>query len=184
MTSAEAHENVTSETPSEPTVTFDDLGLPENLLAAVKSLGFVTPSSIQERAIPELLAGRDITGIAQTGTGKTAAFGLPMLAALDPSERNVQALVLAPTRELAIQVSEAIESFAQHIDGLEVLAVYGGSPYPPQIRALKSGVQVVVGTPGRVIDHLERGTLDLNNIRFLVLDEADEMLRMGFAEDV
>ncbi|WP_334168944.1 DEAD/DEAH box helicase [Timonella senegalensis] len=185
MTAAEVNETSgTTEAPEEPSITFDDLGLPENLLAAVKQLGFTKPSTIQERAIPELLKGSDITGIAQTGTGKTAAFGLPMLAALDPELRAVQALVLAPTRELAMQVAEAIETFASHVDGLEVLAVYGGSPYPPQIRALKTGVQVVVGTPGRVIDHLDRGTLDLSNIRFLVLDEADEMLRMGFAEDV
>jgi len=150
----------------------------------VQDLGFTTPSDIQSAAVPALLSGRDITGVAQTGTGKTAAFGLPLLAAVDPEQRSVQALVLTPTRELALQVSEAIASFATHLDGLDVLAVYGGSPYQPQIRALAQGAQVVVGTPGRVMDHLAKGTMDLADVRFLVLDEADEMLRMGFAEDV
>ncbi|MEP7794069.1 DEAD/DEAH box helicase, partial [Sanguibacter sp. 25GB23B1] len=165
-------------------VTFADLGLPAPLLQAVLDLGFTIPSLIQERAIPALLAGNDITGVAQTGTGKTAAFGLPMLAAIDPNLRQTQALVLAPTRELAMQVAEAIESFAKHLPGIEVIPVYGGAPYQQQVRSLSRGAQVVVGTPGRVIDHLERGTLKLDGIRFLVLDEADEMLRMGFAEDV
>ncbi|ACV08963.1 DEAD/DEAH box helicase [Jonesia denitrificans] len=165
-------------------LTFADLNLPNQIQRAVDDLGFTVPSKIQQQAIPVLFEGRDITGIAQTGTGKTAAFGIPLLASIDTSVRQVQALVLAPTRELAIQVSEAIESFARHMPGLETLAVYGGSPYPPQIRALKTGVHVVVGTPGRVIDHIERGTLDLSQVRFLVLDEADEMLRMGFADDV
>lgn len=167
-----------------PAVTFADLGLPAPLLQAVLDLGFTIPSLIQEQAIPALLAGNDITGVAQTGTGKTAAFGLPMLAAIDPNLRQTQALVLAPTRELAMQVAEAIESFAKHLPGLEVIPVYGGAPYQQQVRSLSRGAQVVVGTPGRVIDHLERGTLKLDGIRFLVLDEADEMLRMGFAEDV
>ncbi|MBI9115392.1 DEAD/DEAH box helicase [Sanguibacter suaedae] len=171
-------------TPETAATTFADLGLPAPLLRAVLDLGFTVPSSIQERAIPALLSGSDITGVAQTGTGKTAAFGLPMLAAIDPSVRQTQALVLTPTRELAMQVAEAIETFAKHMDGLEVVPVYGGSPYQPQVRSLSRGAQVVVGTPGRVIDHLERGTLKLDGIRFLVLDEADEMLRMGFAEDV
>jgi ATP-dependent RNA helicase DeaD len=163
---------------------FSDLGLPAALERAVADLGFVTPSAIQEQAIPALLSGRDITGVAQTGTGKTAAFGLPLLAAIDPAQRHVQALVLTPTRELAMQVADAIESFAAHLPKVDVVAVYGGSPYQPQQRALAGGAQVVVGTPGRVIDHLERGTLVLDDVRFLVLDEADEMLRMGFAEDV
>ena len=169
----------------EPTgPTFASLGLPAQLMAAVDKLGFVTPSAIQARAIPELLAGRDITGVAQTGTGKTAAFGLPLLAAIDPKLRKVQALVLAPTRELAMQVADAIESFATELDDVRVLPVYGGAPYIPQQRALRDGVHVVVGTPGRIKDHLDRGALRLDDIRFLVLDEADEMLRMGFAEDV
>ncbi|MFB9953763.1 DEAD/DEAH box helicase [Cellulomonas denverensis] len=167
-----------------PAVTFADLGLPPALLGAVTDLGFTTPTAIQAEAIPALLAGRDITGVAQTGTGKTAAFGLPLLAAVDPELPEVQALVLAPTRELAQQVAEALSSFAEGIDGLEVVAVYGGSPFLPQVRSLKRGAQVVVGTPGRVIDHLDRGTMTLDGVKFLVLDEADEMLRMGFAEDV
>jgi ATP-dependent RNA helicase DeaD len=186
-------ENTTPETTApeapapepEPTgPTFASLGLPAQLMAAVDKLGFVTPSAIQARAIPELLAGRDITGVAQTGTGKTAAFGLPLLAAIDPKLRKVQALVLAPTRELAMQVADAIESFATELDDVRVLPVYGGAPYIPQQRALRDGVHVVVGTPGRIKDHLDRGALKLEDIRFLVLDEADEMLRMGFAEDV
>ncbi|BDZ43648.1 DNA helicase [Paraoerskovia sediminicola] len=164
--------------------TFADLGLPAELLSAISDLGFVTPSAIQAQAIPTLLGGRDITGIAQTGTGKTAAFGLPLLAAIDPKLRAVQALVLAPTRELAMQVAEAIETFAARMPGVEVVALYGGAPFGPQARALTHGAQIVVGTPGRVIDHLERKTLKLDAIRFLALDEADEMLRMGFAEDV
>ncbi|WP_066588869.1 DEAD/DEAH box helicase [Cellulomonas timonensis] len=167
-----------------PTIKFSELGLPEALERAVADLGFEIPSAIQAEAIPALLAGRDITGVAQTGTGKTAAFGLPLLAAVDPSLREVQALVLTPTRELAMQVAEAIETFAKHLPGVEVIAVYGGSPFLPQQRALARGAQIVVGTPGRVIDHLERRTLRPDNVRFLVLDEADEMLRMGFAEDV
>jgi ATP-dependent RNA helicase DeaD len=166
------------------TPTFADLGLPDALERIVADLGFVIPTAIQTEAIPALLSGRDITGVAQTGTGKTAAFGLPLLASVDPQLREVQALVLTPTRELAMQVAEAIESFAAHIPGLEVIAVYGGSPFLPQQRALTRGAQVVVGTPGRVIDHLERHTLHLDAVKFLVLDEADEMLRMGFAEDV
>jgi ATP-dependent RNA helicase DeaD len=174
--------------PAAPTspadLTFDDLALPAELLAAVNDLGYVIPSAIQAAAIPALLDGSDITGIAQTGTGKTAAFGLPLLAAIDPRLRAVQALVLTPTRELAIQVADAIETMATHLDGVRVVPVYGGSSYVPQLKALASGTQVVVGTPGRVIDHLERGTLKLADLRFLVLDEADEMLRMGFAEDV
>ena len=165
-------------------VTFADLGLPEEILAAVTAMGFVTPTPIQAAAIPALLDLRDVVGIAQTGTGKTAAFGLPMLAIVDAEEAGVQALVLAPTRELAMQSAQAIEDFASRTRGLDVVAVYGGSPYGPQISALKRGAQVVVGTPGRIIDLIEKGALDLGAVRMLVLDEADEMLRMGFAEDV
>ncbi|KGM13394.1 DEAD/DEAH box helicase [Cellulomonas bogoriensis] len=161
-----------------------DLGLPRALLDAVLDLGFTRPTPIQAEAIPPLLAGRDLTGVAQTGTGKTAAFGLPLLAAVDPAVGEVQALVLTPTRELAMQVAEALESFARNLRGLTVVPVYGGAPFLPQQRALARGAQVVVGTPGRVIDHLDRRTLKLDAVRFLVLDEADEMLRMGFAEDV
>ncbi|MFH5823238.1 DEAD/DEAH box helicase [Georgenia sp. AZ-5] len=189
---AEAHEStptgaadaVAEEAAQAPFVTFADLGLPAQLLDAVSDLGFTTPTDIQAEAIPVLLAGRDVVGIAQTGTGKTAAFGLPLLAEVDPARRAVQALVLSPTRELAMQVSDAIASFAHRTRDLRVLPVYGGSSYTPQLRALKDGAQVVVGTPGRVMDLIERGALDLGELRFLVLDEADEMLRMGFAEDV
>ena len=166
------------------TVTFASLGLPEEILAAVTDMGFRVPTPIQAAAIPPLLELRDVVGIAQTGTGKTAAFGLPLLAIVDADERDVQALVLAPTRELAMQSAQAIEDFAARTARLDVVPVYGGSPYGPQIGALKRGAQVVVGTPGRVIDLIEKGALDLSNVRMLVLDEADEMLRMGFAEDV
>ncbi|MDC4233236.1 DEAD/DEAH box helicase [Actinomyces sp. B33] len=165
-------------------VSFASLGLPEDILAAVTDMGYRTPTPIQEQAIPALLDLRDVVGIAQTGTGKTAAFGLPMLAIVEAAEKRVQSLVLAPTRELALQSAQAIEDFAAQSRGLDVVAVYGGSPYGPQIAALKKGAQVVVGTPGRVIDLIEKGALDLSGIRMLVLDEADEMLRMGFAEDV
>ena len=165
-------------------LTFADLGLPADLLSAVVDLGFTVPTDIQAEAIPVLLSGRDVVGIAQTGTGKTAAFGLPLLAAVDPAKREVQALVLTPTRELAMQVADAIASFAHRTRDLTVLPVYGGSSYVPQLRALKDGAQVVVGTPGRVMDLIERGSLKLRGVRFLVLDEADEMLRMGFADDV
>ena len=164
--------------------TFDELGLPPALQAAIADLGFTTPSAIQAQAVPALLSGRDIVGVAQTGTGKTAAFGLPLLASIDPDVHAVQAIVLTPTRELAMQVADAIQSFATHLPGLNVLAVYGGSPFLPQQRALARGAQVVVGTPGRVLDHLDRRTLKMDDVTFLVLDEADEMLRMGFAEDV
>ncbi|MHB1063292.1 MAG: DEAD/DEAH box helicase [Georgenia sp.] len=164
--------------------TFASLGLPADLLAAVEDLGFTVPTDIQAEAIPVLLSGRDVVGIAQTGTGKTAAFGLPLLAAVDPARRSVQALVLTPTRELAMQVADAIASFAHRTRDLRVLPVYGGSSYIPQLRALKDGAQVVVGTPGRIMDLIERGSLQLGGVRFFVLDEADEMLRMGFAEDV
>lgn len=163
---------------------FAELGLPDALVAATARLGFTTPTPIQAAAVPQLLAGHDLVGVAGTGTGKTAAFGLPLLAAVDPDLDAVQGLVLAPTRELALQVADALASFAAQIAGVQVVAVYGGAPYLPQKRALAAGAQVVVGTPGRVIDHLERGTLRLDQVRYLVLDEADEMLAMGFAEDV
>ena len=163
---------------------FTDLGLPETLLAALREVGYESPSPIQAATIPPLLAGRDVLGQAQTGTGKTAAFALPALARLDATAGKPQVLVLAPTRELAIQVAEAFQKYAHHIPGFQILPIYGGQGYGPQLHALKRGVHVVVGTPGRVIDHLERGTLDLSELRMLVLDEADEMLRMGFIDDV
>ncbi len=163
---------------------FADFGLPAPLLDALSAVGYESPSPIQAATIPPLLAGRDVLGQAQTGTGKTAAFALPALARLDPAARKPQVLVLAPTRELAIQVAEAFQKYAVHLPGFHVLPIYGGQGYGPQFAALKRGVQVIVGTPGRVIDHLERGSLDLSELRTLVLDEADEMLRMGFIDDV
>ncbi|MDN6428753.1 MAG: DEAD/DEAH box helicase [Propionibacterium sp.] len=167
-----------------PSSPFASLGLPDELLDAVTRMGFVEPTPIQAAAIPALLQRRDVVGVAQTGTGKTAAFGLPLLAMIEPSERDVQALVLAPTRELAMQSAQAIEDFASRSRNVDVVAVYGGSAYGPQLHALRKGAQVVVGTPGRIIDLIEKGALRLDNVRMLVLDEADEMLRMGFAEDV
>ncbi|WP_328527881.1 DEAD/DEAH box helicase [Nocardioides sp. NBC_00368] len=164
--------------------TFDSLGLSAGVLEAVKALGYETPSAIQAATIPTLLQGRDVVGLAQTGTGKTAAFALPVLSNLDVYQNAPQALVLAPTRELALQVCEAFERYASNLDGVRILPVYGGQGYGPQLTALRRGVHVVVGTPGRIMDHLEKGTLDLSQLRFLVLDEADEMLNMGFAEDV
>ncbi|WP_156490634.1 DEAD/DEAH box helicase, partial [Oleiphilus sp. HI0086] len=163
---------------------FEQLGLPENILKAVKELGYETPSPIQAQAIPTLLSGKDILGQAQTGTGKTAAFALPLLANIDANKSETQVLVLAPTRELAIQVAEACQSYAKHMKNFHVLPIYGGQSYSNQLRQLKRGAQVVVGTPGRVMDHMRRGTLKLNTLKTLVLDEADEMLRMGFIDDV
>ncbi len=166
------------------TADFAGLGLSEALLGTIADLGYEAPSPIQAATIPPLLAGRDVVGLAQTGTGKTAAFALPVLQGLDLQQRSPQALVLAPTRELALQVCEAFERYASRLHGVRVLPIYGGAAYGPQLSALKRGVHVVVGTPGRIIDHLNKGTLDLTELRFLVLDEADEMLNMGFAEDV
>ena len=171
-----------SETPA--ALRFGDLGLPEPLLAALAEVGYESPSPIQAATIPALLSGRDVLGTAQTGTGKTAAFALPILSRLEPGRTRPQALVLAPTRELAIQVAEAFQRYSARLPGFQVLPIYGGQGYGPQLQALRRGVQVVVGTPGRVIDHLERGTLDLSGLTTLVLDEADEMLRMGFIDDV
>lgn len=164
--------------------TFADLGLPAGILAALDDVGYETPSAIQAETIPLLLEGRDIIGLAQTGTGKTAAFALPVLAAIDVDRREPQALVLTPTRELAVQVCEAFERYAAHLGGVHVLPIYGGQGYGVQLSALRRGVHVVVGTPGRIMDHLAKGTLDLSGLTHVVLDEADEMLRMGFAEDV
>ncbi|WP_178945467.1 DEAD/DEAH box helicase [Kocuria sp. TGY1127_2] len=171
-------------------VKFTDLGLDGRVLASLEKVGYEKPSPIQAETIPLLLEGRDVVGLAQTGTGKTAAFAVPALSHLaelsdvNGPNRDTQVLVLAPTRELALQVGEAFSSYASEMPDFTVLPVYGGSPYGPQLAGLRRGAQVVVGTPGRVIDHLKRGSLDLSNIKHLVLDEADEMLRMGFAEDV
>ncbi|SCX99081.1 DEAD/DEAH box helicase [Microbacterium sp. LKL04] len=177
------------QTPTEPADTpalpgFDELGLTGPVLAAIKDLGYETPSAIQAATIPVLLGGRDVVGMAQTGTGKTAAFALPIMENLDLTQKTPQALVLAPTRELALQVCEAFESYAARMKGVHVLPVYGGQGYGVQLSALRRGVHIVVGTPGRIMDHLEKGTLDLSQLKNLVLDEADEMLKMGFAEDV
>lgn len=163
---------------------FGRFGFGPELLQALSDIGYQEPSPIQKAAIPELLLGRDLVGQAQTGTGKTAAFALPMLAALDPEQRKPQVLVLAPTRELALQVADAFSSYAAHLNHVRVLAIYGGADFREQIHQLKRGVQIVVGTPGRVMDHMRQGTLDLSCLRALVLDEADEMLRMGFIDDV
>ena len=168
--------------PSSQPTGFDGLGLPADLLATVRAAGFITPTPIQIQAIPALLSGRDVVGLAPTGTGKTAAFGLPILAAVDRGSSGVQALVLTPTRELALQVATAIEGLAA--GGVRVTAIYGGAPIGPQISALRRGSHIVVGTPGRVIDHQRRGTIDLASVDTVVLDEADEMLRMGFAEEI
>ncbi|KAB7895152.1 DEAD/DEAH family ATP-dependent RNA helicase [Rouxiella sp. S1S-2] len=163
---------------------FADLGLSAPIIAALTDLGYEKPSPIQAECIPHLLAGRDVLGMAQTGSGKTAAFSLPLLHNIDASLKAPQILVLAPTRELAVQVAEAMTDFSKHMHGVNVVALYGGQRYDVQLRALRQGPQVVVGTPGRLLDHLKRGTLNLSNLSGLVLDEADEMLRMGFIEDV
>jgi ATP-dependent RNA helicase DeaD len=167
-----------------PVTAFDQLNLSAPIFKALEEVGYETPSPIQAQTIPPLLAGKDMVGQAQTGTGKTAAFALPILSNLDLKKKAPQVLVLAPTRELAIQVAEAFQTYAAHIKGFHVLPVYGGQDYRGQIRALQRGVHVIVGTPGRVMDHMKRGTLKLDGLTTLVLDEADEMLRMGFIDDV
>ncbi len=179
--SIEADTPVTSQPVSEG---FSRFGLRPELLSALEALGYETPSPIQKGAIPELLLGRDLVGQARTGTGKTAAFGLPLLQRLDPEERRPQALVLTPTRELALQVADAISGYAAHLPQIRVLPVHGGADFRDQLQHLRRGVQVVVGTPGRVMDHIRQGSFDLSGLRTLVLDEADEMLRMGFIESV
>ncbi len=165
-------------------LTFQQLALSAPILQALNDVGYETPSPIQAETIPLLLSGRDVLGQAQTGTGKTAAFALPALSNIDVNQRDPQILVLAPTRELAIQVAEAFHKYAKHIKGFNVLPIYGGQEYGGQIRSLKRGVHAVVGTPGRVMDHIRKGTLNLDGLKTLVLDEADEMLRMGFIDDV
>ncbi|RKS87194.1 ATP-dependent RNA helicase CsdA [Orbus hercynius] len=165
-------------------ISFIDLGLSEEILNALSDLGFAKPSPIQSECIPLLLEGNDVLGMAQTGSGKTAAFSIPFLMKLDENLKAPQVLVLAPTRELAIQVADACSEYAKYMKGVKVLALYGGQRYDVQLRALKQGPQIVVGTPGRLLDHLNRKTLDLSNLKGLVLDEADEMLRMGFIDDV
>jgi ATP-dependent RNA helicase DeaD len=181
---AQTAEAATQDPTEETESGFAGFGLPKSLLEALDRCGYQQPSPIQAAAIPELMLGRDLLGQAQTGTGKTAAFALPLLARIDLDARQPQVLVLAPTRELAIQVSEAFQRYAACTRGLHVLALYGGSDFRDQIQKLRRGVQVVVGTPGRVMDHMRQGTLDVSGLRALVLDEADEMLRMGFIDDV
>ena len=163
---------------------FDTLGLPVQLLQSLQELGYETPSPIQQACIPILRDGCDLIGQAQTGTGKTAAFALPLLSRIDTESKETQVLVLTPTRELAIQVAEACQRYARHIQNFRVQPIYGGQNYSNQLQQLKRGVHLVVGTPGRVMDHMRRGSLKLNNLSTLVLDEADEMLRMGFIDDV
>ncbi|MFZ2509841.1 MAG: DEAD/DEAH box helicase [Gordonia sp. (in: high G+C Gram-positive bacteria)] len=163
---------------------FDGLGIDERVRAALDEVGYETPSPIQAATIPPLMDGRDVVGLAQTGTGKTAAFAIPILSRLDTSARKPQALVLAPTRELALQVAEAFARYSSKMPEVKVLPIYGGQAYGIQLSGLRRGAQVIVGTPGRVIDHLDKGTLDLSELAYLVLDEADEMLSMGFAEDI
>lgn len=170
--------------PDAPPVSFADLQIPPPVMEAIADVGYENPTAIQAATIPALLAGSDVVGLAQTGTGKTAAFAIPILSKIDTSTKTTQALVLAPTRELALQVAEAFSRYGAHLPRLNVLPIYGGSSYTVQLAGLKRGAHIVVGTPGRVIDHLERGTLDVSHIDYLVLDEADEMLTMGFSEDV
>ncbi|MCC8026795.1 MAG: DEAD/DEAH box helicase [Clostridium sp.] len=166
------------------TVKFEELQLDERIIRAITEMGFEEASPIQAQAIPVVLEGRDIIGQAQTGTGKTAAFGLPLLQKVDPKVKKLQAIVLLPTRELAIQVAEEIRRFSKFMHGVKVLPIYGGQDIVKQIRSLKDGTQVVVGTPGRVMDHMRRKTVKVDNVRTVVLDEADEMLNMGFLEDM
>jgi len=182
--SAVLSEDIDASATPAPASGFSGFGFGPELLEALAAIGYQEPSPIQKAAIPELMLGRDLVGQAQTGTGKTAAFALPLLAALDPAQRTPQVLVLTPTRELAIQVAESFNSYAAKLPHLRVLPIYGGADFRDQIARLKRGVQVVVGTPGRVMDHMRQGTLDLSGLRSLVLDEADEMLRMGFIDDV
>ena len=165
-------------------IKFDTLGLDPKILRAITEMGFEEPSPIQAKAIPEVMAGHDVIGQAQTGTGKTAAFGIPLLQKIDPKNRKLQAIILCPTRELAIQVADEIRRLSKFMHGIKILPVYGGQDIGKQIRSLKGGVQLVIGTPGRVMDHLRRRTLRFDNLHTIVLDEADEMLNMGFREDI
>src|ERR1700757_3696292 len=170
--------------PEAAATTFADLQIHPSVLRALTDVGYESPTAIQAATIPALMAGSDVVGLAQTGTGKTAAFAIPILSKIDVTSSATQALVVAPTRELALQVAEAFSRYGAHLPQINVLSIYGGSSYSVQLAGLRRGAQVVVGTPGRIIDHLERGTLDLSRVDYLVLDEADKMLTMGFAEDV
>ena len=166
------------------TIRFDELGLSDQILRAVTEMGFEAASHIQAKAIPVMMEGKDIIGQAQTGTGKTAAFGIPLLQKIDPKNKKLQAMILCPTRELAIQVAEEIRRLANFMHGIKILPVYGGQDIVKQIRSLKSGVQLIIGTPGRVMDHMRRKTIKWDQVHTIVLDEADEMLNMGFREDI
>lgn len=163
---------------------FEDLDINQNIKKAIAEMGFEEPSPIQAKSIPVILEGKDVIGQAQTGTGKTAAFSIPILEKIDPNDRSLQAIVLCPTRELAIQVSQEIRKLAKYMQGIKTLPIYGGQPIDRQIKALKGGVQVIIGTPGRTIDHIKRKTIKPENVKMVVLDEADEMLDMGFREDI
>ena len=163
---------------------FENLGLCSEIQKAVKYMGFEEASPIQAKAIPVILEGKDIIGQAQTGTGKTAAFGIPLLQKVDPKNKKLQGIVLCPTRELAIQVADEIRNLAKYMHGIKVLPIYGGQEIVKQIRSLKSGTQLVIGTPGRVMDHMRRKTMKMDHVHTIVLDEADEMLYMGFLEDM
>lgn len=165
-------------------VSFSDLSLPSTLLSTLNALGYETPTPVQLQAIPAMMSGRDVLVQAQTGTGKTAAFALPILSKIDVALKKTQALIIAPTRELAIQVAEAFQSYAKNMKGFHAVSIYGGQDYAVQLRALKRGPQVIVGTPGRLMDHMRRNTLHVDALKTLVLDEADEMLKMGFIEDI
>lgn len=166
------------------TVRFEELNISEPILRAIVEMGFEEASPIQANAIPHILEGKDIVGQAQTGTGKTAAFGIPLLESIDPKDRHLQAVVLCPTRELAIQVADEVRKLATFLHGIKVLPIYGGQEISKQIRSLKAGTQIVIGTPGRVMDHMRRKTVKFDNVKMIVLDEADEMLNMGFREDI
>ena len=163
---------------------FEDLHLSKEMYQAIADMGFEEPTTIQNRSIPYMLDGKDVIGQAQTGTGKTAAFGIATLERIDPRNKELQVVILCPTRELAIQVSEELKNLSKYKKGIRILPVYGGQPIGRQIKALKEGVQIVIGTPGRVMDHLNRRTLKMNGVKILILDEADEMLDMGFRDDI
>ncbi len=182
--SKDLEKNIDNREAQEVKVRYDESGLDEKIIRAVTEMGFEYMSPIQKAAIPVMLEGRDIIGQAQTGTGKTAAFGIPLLQKVDPNNKHLQAVVLCPTRELAMQAADDIRDFAKYMSGIKVLAVYGGQDISRQIRALSAGVQIVVGTPGRVMDHMRRHTMKMKDVKVLVLDEADEMLDMGFREDI
>ena len=166
------------------TVRFDELELQPQILRGIKAMGFEEATPIQSQAIPVVMSGSDVIGQAQTGTGKTAAFGIPILQTVDPSNKKTQVIILSPTRELAIQVADEIRALAKYMHGVKVLPVYGGQEISKQIRSLKGGAQIIIGTPGRVMDHLRRRTIRCDHVNKIVLDEADEMLNMGFREDI